>query len=156
MKRRPDGRTQIFPCRLLAREGEAVVLHYLLTSPGNVAGVRLQPGDETVAYYWTTRPYNVYHWIRPAGTTLGFYFNAARDTALFDDRVEWTDLGLDLLVLPDGQIVWIDEEEIPALGAADQATVRQIRRRLEEEYPRVVAWAAERSAALMAQMLQPR
>ncbi len=156
MKRRPDGRREVFPCGLLARNEEVVVLHYGLTSPRTLGGVRLEPGDETIAYYWTTRPYNVYHWIRPDGTTAGFYFNAARDTALYEDRVEWTDLGLDLLVLPDGQTVWIDEEEVAALPEADRAAVHHARRRLEEDHSQVVAGVVERSAVLRTQVLQPR
>ena len=156
VKRRPDGRRQVFPCSLLARDEGAVVLHYHLTRLWTVDTVRLEPGDETIAYYWTARPYNVYHWIRPDGITAGFYFNAARDTAFFDDRVEWTDLGLDLLVLPDGQTVWIDEEDVAALPAADREAVRHLRRRLEEDHRQVVAWVAERSGTLRAQVLQPR
>lgn len=115
---------------------------------GVVDGVRLEPGGETIAYYWTTRPYNVYHWLRPDGATAGFYFNAARDTVISDNRVEWTDLGLDLLVLPDGQAVWVDEAEVAVLPEADRDAVRHIRQRLADEHREVVTGVAERSASL--------
>jgi predicted RNA-binding protein associated with RNAse of E/G family len=148
VKHRPDGRREVFPCRLLARSPRAAVLYYRLSRRVAVDGIRLAPGFATVAYYWAARPYNLYHWVRPNGRTAGFYFNAARDTALFADRVEWTDLGLDLLVRPGGRASWIDEEEVASLPPRDQAAVARTRRRLQREYPRVVAWAEARSAVL--------
>ena len=78
---------------------------------------------------------------------MGFYFNAARNTELYPDRVEWTDLGLDLLVLPDRRTAWIDEEEVASLPAADREAVDVIRRHLEEVHPEVVAWVERQSAA---------
>jgi protein associated with RNAse G/E len=147
VKLRPDGRREVFPCRLLDRQGDATVLDHRLTRDREVAGVRLEAGMRTIAYFWTTRAYNVYHWIQAHGGTVGFYFNAARDTMLFPDRVEWTDLGLDLLVLPDRQTTWIDEEEVTALAPADREAVGAIRRHLEEVHPEVVAWVELASAA---------
>ncbi len=148
VKRRPDGRRQVYPCRLLAREAEVVILHYRLTTAWTVGTVRLQPGDDTIAYFWPVRPYNLYHWLRPQRVTAGYYFNLARKTEVFDDRLEWTDLGLDLLVLPDGRATWVDQEEVAALPAADREAVALARVRLEREYPQVVAWAAGRSKGL--------
>ncbi|MDR7538809.1 MAG: DUF402 domain-containing protein [Armatimonadota bacterium] len=156
VKRRPDGRQEVFCCRLLAREGQAVILHYRLTVPWTVGGLRLEPGDETIAYYWTDRPYNVYHWLRSDGWTAGVYFNAARDTVVSADRVEWTDLGLDLLVLPGGRAVWVDEEDLTALAPADQKAARRARERIEADYRTLLAWVEERSAALRAQVRASR
>lgn len=156
VKRRPDGRQQVFPCGLLAREDHAVILHYRLTSPWTVGGLRLEPGDETIAYYWPDRPYNVYHWLRADGSTAGVYFNAARDTVVYADRVEWTDLGLDLLVLPGGRAVWVDEEDLAALAPADREAARRAREQIEADYPTLLAWVGERSAALRAQVPAPR
>lgn len=152
VKRRPDGHHQLFPCRLLARDGEGVILHYRLSEAREVDAVRLQPGDSTIAYFWTSRPYNVYHWLGPDGATRGYYFNIARDTIVSGDRVEWTDLGLDLLVLADGRTFWIDEAEVSSLGEEDRQAVGRARRHLEEEYARVVAEVANRSALLRAQV----
>lgn len=147
VKRRLDGRREVFPCRLLDRQGDAAVLDHRLTRDREVAGVRLEAGMRTMAYFWTTRAYNVYHWMLPDGGTVGFYFNAARDTVLYADCVEWTDLALDLLVLPDRQTTWIDEEEVTALAPADREAVGAIRRHLQEVHPEVVAWIERQSAA---------
>lgn len=123
------------------------MLDYRLTRSREVAGVRLEAGMRTIAYFWTTRAYNVYHWIQEHGGTVGFYFNAARNTELYPDRVEWTDLGLDLLVLPGRRTVWIDEEEVAALPSPDREAVDAIRRHLEEVHLEVVAWVERQSAA---------
>lgn len=147
VKLRPDGRREVFPCRLLDRQGDAAVLDYRLTRSREVAEVRLEAGMRTIAYFWTTRAYNVYHWIQEHGGTVGFYFNAARDTVLYADCVEWTDLGLDLLVLPDRQTTWIDEEEVAALAPPDREAVGAIRRHLQEVHLEVVAWIERQSAA---------
>jgi len=147
VKLRPDGRREVFPCRLLDRQDDAAVLDYRLTRGRDVVGVRLEAGMRTIAYFWTTRAYNVYHWIQEHGGTVGFYFNAARNTKLYPDRVEWTDLGLDLLVLPGRRTVWIDEEEVTALPSADREAVDVIRRHLQEVHLEVVAWVELASAA---------
>lgn len=147
VKLRPDGRREVFPCRLLDRQDDTAVLDYRLTHSREVARVRLEAGMRTIAYFWTSRAYNVYHWMLPDGGTVGFYFNAARDTMLYPDRVEWTDLGLDLLVLPQRRTAWIDEEEVTALAPADREAVETIRRHLEESHPQVVAWIERQSAA---------
>jgi hypothetical protein len=78
---------------------------------------------------------------------VGFYFNAARNTELYPDRVEWTDLGLDLLVLPGRRTAWIDEEEVAALAPPDREAVDVIRRHLQEVHLEVVAWVELASAA---------
>jgi len=156
VKRRPDGRQEVFPCRLLSREGQGVILHYRLTARWTVGELHLEPGDETIAYYWPDRPYNVYHWLRADGTTAGFYLNVARDTVVSADRVEWTDLGLDLLVLPDGRAVWVDEEDPAALPPADREAVGRARERIEADYRPLLAWVAEHSAALRARVQAPR
>jgi protein associated with RNAse G/E len=153
LKHRFDGRIQTFPCHLLARQDDAAVLFYLLSRAGEVATLRLEAGLRTIAYFWTTRAYNIYHWLTPGGATVGFYFNAARDTALYPDRVEWTDLELDLLVLPDRQTAWIDEEEVAGLSAADRQAVESIRQHLQEVHPAVVAWVERESAAYREQVV---
>lgn len=154
VKLRPDGRREVFPCRLLDRQGDAAVLDYRLTHSRDVAGVRLEAGMRTIAYFWTTRAYNAYHWIQEHGGTVGFYFNAARNTELYPDRVEWTDLGLDLLVLPGRRTAWIDEEEVTALPSADREAVDVIRRHLEEVHLEVVAWVEQQSAAYREQVVK--
>lgn len=107
------GDRQEFECQLLERSQGHAVLLYRLERAWDVAGLRLPSGTRTVAYYWEDRPYNVYHWLHPEGPTLGYYFNISTATRISRDRVEWRDLGVDLLVQPGAQPRFLDEEELP-------------------------------------------
>lgn len=120
VKRRLDGSVAKFECTLVHREAGHVVLRYDITGQGGeVAGVRLPGGTITYAYYWTDRPYNVYHWLLPDGTTAGYYFNLADQTEIGEKRVAWLDLTVDILITPDGRCQVLDEDELPAdLGPA--------------------------------------
>ncbi|MBI3975926.1 MAG: DUF402 domain-containing protein, partial [Armatimonadetes bacterium] len=134
VKRRPGGTREVFSCRLLSRREDGVVLLYVLSSSWEVSGVRLASGTRTVAYFWPTHAYNVYYWLTVDAQPVGCYFNIARDTVLHPHHVEWTDLGLDLLVRPGGQATWIDEEEAAGLGAEDREAAAAGRRHLEAVY----------------------
>ncbi|NLZ26792.1 MAG: DUF402 domain-containing protein, partial [Chloroflexi bacterium] len=53
-----------------------------------------------------------------------FYFNLSRPAVFYEDRIEWEDLALDLIVYPDGQKELIDQDEFARLNI-DEKT-RQI------------------------------
>ena len=77
IKRTLAGREKRFDCRLLARSGDgrhAAVL-WVGAEPMQVHGVDLPAGTVSVGHFWSDRHYNVYHWLEPAGKTLGYYFN---------------------------------------------------------------------------------
>lgn len=153
VKRRPGGTREVFSCRLLSRGEEGVVLLYVLSSPWEVGEVlRLTSGTRTVAYFWPAHPYNVYYWLTAGAQPVGCYFNVARDTVLHPHHVEWTDLGLDLLVLPGGHATWIDEEETAGLWADDREVVAAGRRHLEAVYRDVVARVARDAMAYREQV----
>ncbi len=124
-----------------------MVLLYLLSSSSEVDTIRLTRGTRTVAYFWPARPYNVYYWVTADTQPLGCYFNVARETVIHPYHVEWTDLGLDLLVLPGGQARWIDEEEAARLARDDREFAAAARRHLESTYPDVLAKVARESMA---------
>jgi hypothetical protein len=112
VKHRPDGSSARFSCRVLARSTGQAALLYVLQGSWRVTGLQLDPGVATFAYYWTSRWYNVYHWVRAEGGTLGYYVNIATPARLERDRVEWTDLGVDVLVVPGHPPQVLDEEEM--------------------------------------------
>lgn len=123
-----DGRRKQFACRAIERSpGGLVVLfisdqEYVIGRPaGYGAGTQGPPalvlpaGTITFGHFWTTRPYNVYHWQTPEGHTLAHYFNLASDTAVSagGDLLTWRDLTLDVLVTPGAAPRILDEHELP-------------------------------------------
>lgn len=74
--------------------------------------VKIPAGTYTIAFYWQDRPYNVYHWRTPAGTYLGSYFNIVSDTEIAEKMVSYTDMIIDVMVLPDGSYTVLDEDEL--------------------------------------------
>ncbi|MGH2399784.1 MAG: DUF402 domain-containing protein [bacterium] len=112
------GERQEFPCRLLDRSESHAVLFYPIPARRRVGTLVLPKGTESYGYFWLDRPYNVYHWVTPAGRTLGFYVNLADEVVFRPGEVRWRDLALDLLFSPDGARVQIlDEEELAGLAA---------------------------------------
>jgi predicted RNA-binding protein associated with RNAse of E/G family len=103
-----------FECALLAADAGRAVVLWVAPHPMHVHGVDLPAGTVSFGHFWTTRPYNVYHWMDPQGRTLGFYFNVADRTVIGDGRLEWRDLVVDVLALPGGRLDVLDEDELPA------------------------------------------
>jgi hypothetical protein len=120
VKRTLDGREKRFECRVLSRAEDRVVVLFVATEAMQVQGVSLAAGTVTFGHFWERRPYNVYHWLRPAdGTGIGVYANLASDTRLEGDRLVWLDLIVDVLILPGRAPSILDEDEIPADAPAD-------------------------------------
>src|SRR2546428_14154512 len=112
----PTGERQEFLCRLLDRSPTHAVVLYKIKDARRVGGLRLPRGALTYGYFWRGRPYNVYHWVRADGRTLGFYVNLAGEVRFRPGAIEWKALALDLLFSPDGGHVQIlDEEEFVLL-----------------------------------------
>ncbi len=114
-KTRLDGTTEEFVCDVLELvPGKRAVLRLLLDRDWDVAGVLTVPrGTLTYSYYWTDRPYNVYHWLHQ-GRTLAYYVNLADHTIIDEALVGYRDLVLDVLIHPGGAIEVLDEDELPA------------------------------------------
>jgi hypothetical protein len=115
IKRKLSGQAKEFNCRVLSRDGTHLVVLFIARVEMNVHGVVLPAGTATFGHFWSDRPYNVYHWLDPAdGGTIGYYVNLAEETAIAEDRLEWRDLIVDVLVSRDGQATVLDVDEIPA------------------------------------------
>jgi hypothetical protein len=123
IKRTLDGREKRFDCRLLAAaaDGRHAAVLWIAPAPMHVHGVDLPAGTVSVGHFWTDRHYNVYHWLDDARRTLGFYFNICDQTRIGAGTIEWRDLTVDVLALPDGRLDVVDEHELPAELPADVA-----------------------------------
>src|SRR5262245_32229700 len=111
-----DSRQKQFDCRLLVRaaDGRHAAVLWIASAPMHVHGVDLPAGTVSVGHFWTDRHYNVYHWLEPAGKTLGYYFNICDQTRIEAGVIEWRDLIVDVLALPGGRLELLDEDELPA------------------------------------------
>lgn len=150
VKRRLDGSVRTYPCEAVEIAGDRAVLLYRLPGPGRVADLALPAGTVTMAYYWTDRPYNVYHWIAAAGGTLAYYFNLSGPVRIGRERLEWEDLEVDVLVTPDGRVRVLDEDAVPADAAGRLPEIARARDRVLAEWPAVTADVERASRAALA------
>ena len=106
-----------YACVPLDIRGRSAVLFHAIREAFTIeAGSRVIPipaGSYTVAYYWTDRPYNLYFMRDGEGNVLGAYFNIVRNTVITDEIVCFEDLIVDCMVLPDGEVLVLDEHELP-------------------------------------------
>ncbi len=175
VKRRLDGTVRTYSCEAVEVADEHAVLLYRLPGPGRVADLALPAGTLTVAYYWTDRPYNVYHWIAPtepgctasrtppndprgaanvanapSGETLGYYFNLSGPVRIGRDRLEWEDLEVDVLVTPDGRVRVLDEDAVPRAAAARLPEIARARERVLADWRTVTEDVERASRAVVA------
>ncbi len=157
VKRTLDGGVHTFRCTAAGVTPHRAVLLYTISRGRRIADVDLPAGTVTVAYYWTDRPYNVYHWVAPSGETLAWYFNASGPVRIGDGRVEWEDLEVDVLVTPDGRVQVLDEERLPAdLAASRRAEIAAARRRILDDHRAVTREVEAASSGVLARPARER
>ena len=148
-KTRLDGSVAEFACEPLQVDpGRHAILRYVTDREWAIAGtpLRVTPGTVTIGHYWVDRPYNVYHWIA-AGRTLAYYCNVATGTVIEPDLVAYTDLAVDVLVMPrGGGATVLDEDELPPdLAPAHRLTIARALEALAD--PRPLIREIERASA---------
>lgn len=112
-KTRLDGSVAEFACEALVVEtGRRAVVRYVLTREAHVGDLTLAPGTVTIGHFWAERTYNVYHWLS-GGRTIAYYASLVDDTTITAERIEYTDLTVDVLVKPSGAAMVLDEDELP-------------------------------------------
>ncbi len=141
MKQTLSGAIQQFTCELVALEDTYGILRYRIAKRATAGDIVLLPGTVTYGVYWIERPYNVYWWRNPQGDTLAFYCNIADSTRLSAAEFHWRDLTIDILILPDGEIAVLDQEQLPEdltrplrnyIDSAKQHVIKNARRITEE------------------------
>jgi predicted RNA-binding protein associated with RNAse of E/G family len=112
-KTRLDGSVAQFVCDALVVEpGKRAVVRYVSGREVNVGDLTLAPGTVTIGHFWADRSYNVYHWIFE-GRTIAYYASLVDDTTISSDRIDYTDLTVDVLVRPSAAATILDEDELP-------------------------------------------
>ncbi|MHB8844451.1 MAG: DUF402 domain-containing protein [Nitrospirota bacterium] len=107
-----SGATEHYSCELIHYESGFGILRYIIDRAYDVHGVKLSPGDETLALYWEDRPYTLYIWKRNLSPVPVYYFNIADQVSLSPREFVWRDLAVDVLVDERGVHV-LDEHEVP-------------------------------------------
>jgi uncharacterized protein len=150
-----------FPCQLLEQTSDRLVLRYYISAAAQVADLNLPAGTLSYGYFWQQHPYNLYHWMDSSGKTLAFYINLSGPLFIGDDYLEWTDLVIDVLVVPDDTLGYrvqvLDEDEVPE--DVDGALKHHILSALHEvmhSWPALVRTVAAHSARLLDEESQRR
>jgi hypothetical protein len=109
------GEVLTFPCELLYLDDRMGVLRYVIDRPYDISGIKLFPGDITIALYWIDRPYTLYIWIwrLNQGKDTVYYFNIADRISLQPKEFIWRDLVVDVLVDAQKNVHVLDENELP-------------------------------------------
>lgn len=105
----------------------------------DVDGVKFIRGGKIIEYFSTIRRFNVFQVFAPNGAFTGIYANITAPTLLELDSVgqpvlTWEDHWLDVVMLPDGTIKVLDEDEYEESGVAESnpALDAQIQKALSE------------------------
>lgn len=111
--RKYDGRLhRSWRARLVRREGPLIVLEGTFEEEVSHALLgRICAGTRSVEFYWEDRWYSVFRFQEPSGALRNFYCNVNHPPS-FDGRVlSFTDLDIDILVMPDFTTRVLDAEE---------------------------------------------
>ena len=98
--------------KLSHREGDLIVLdaEFDVDVSHELLG-EIKRGMKTVEYYWTSRWYNVFRFLKEDGSTRLWYCNINTPPQLEADTLSYIDLDIDILVQPDFSFKVLDEDE---------------------------------------------
>lgn len=90
-------------------------------------GILLARGDRFVEAFFSNQWYNIFEMHDRATDALkGWYCNITRPAEFTDGRIDYVDLGLDLLVYPDGHRLVLDEDEFETLDLSQEERRRSL------------------------------
>jgi predicted RNA-binding protein associated with RNAse of E/G family len=139
-----SGEAKTYRCELLHYESGFGILRYIIEREYDIQGLKLAPGDETIALYWEGRPYTLYVWRGKAAQDTAYYFNIADRIVLTPQEFLWRDLAVDILVVSRGVRV-LDEDELPSdLEAGFLHSIREAQAHILSSYPRIIKEAVAR------------
>lgn len=112
--------------RLLEKDGNKVVLEAFFDRKDTwVGGLLLATGDRFLETYYTDRWYNFFEiHARQDDRLRGWYCNIGCPAEIDGDTLSYVDLALDLVVLPGGQQVILDEDEFEQLEISPDTRAR--------------------------------
>ena len=130
-----------YPGDLVLADDDVVVARCVWSGPKPfaVGPFVLELGDVFIEYYYRREWFNILAVYRPTGEFKGWYCNITDPVEIEESVIRWYDLALDLLVLPDGAQIVLDEDEFEALNPDDA-----IRAQTAEALATLRRWASEK------------
>ena len=92
-------------------------------------------GTLTKEYFWLDRWYNVFRFDEQLGELKYFYCNIAKPPRFANDKLEYVDLDIDLVVRPDWNYEILDEDDFEASAKEHrypEELIKQVKKALEE------------------------
>jgi hypothetical protein len=144
-----DGREQSFETALIAATPRLAIVRFDFTGStyANAGGFSIPPGSYTTGFFWRDRTYNLYHICHADGSPIADRFDVIEGVRIRPDRVQFTDLLLDLWVSPLGESRFEDEDEVQdyrergLLTDRQFATIERTGRYLNRNHLRIVVAA---------------
>ena len=93
----------------------------------DLGGFYLQPGDIFMEFYSYQEDFNIFRIYNAVGRLKGWYCNITAQVRVTEKEIQWPDLVLDLLVLPDGHQVIRDTDEFKAIHFPAKLRERALR-----------------------------
>jgi hypothetical protein len=109
-----SGELHEYHCELALQTGTFGVLRYIIDREYHLDGITLYPGEVTLAFYWTNRPYTLYTWRHNKPGRELYYFNIADRVLLSKTEFAWRDLVVDILVDGHENVRILDEDDLPS------------------------------------------
>ena len=108
--------------RVTERNGSQIKLEaFFNLQDMDIHGLFIGNGDRFVETWYTDRWYNIFEIHARADDRLrGWYCNIGRPAEMDANTLSYIDLCLDLIVLPDGKQIVLDEDEFAALEIDSQ------------------------------------
>jgi hypothetical protein len=145
VKRHLNKPDQSYLCDLLYRGNGHVVLKYVSDRPGRVGDILFEPGTTTYAIYRTGEGYVLWKMVDPQGNLKGHLFHICRDLQVYQDRVDYLDLLLDVWVDREGQVTVLDRDEVEEcvskgiIGRETLARIEEQEKRIRADWNRIIA-----------------
>ncbi len=107
-----------YPGDLVYRDERVLVARciWMAPKPFAVGAFRMVYGDIFMEHFFASEWFNIFQVHDPGGRLKGWYCNITLPPDITEETVTWRDLALDLLVLPDGEQMVLDEEEFRSLA----------------------------------------
>ncbi|MCS7062013.1 MAG: nicotinamide-nucleotide amidohydrolase family protein [Anaerolineae bacterium] len=157
-KLKPDGVERArYTAELIERKHDHVLVVAEWTRPPVDLGFGvLEPGDRFIETFYTNRWHTVFEIRSANGSLKGWYADLSRPARITEDLIEWEDLALDAWMSPQGELIWIDQEEFaalePMLPPGEALAVRSTLAPLREELLR--RWRAYMNEQIGAALTQ--
>ncbi len=145
IKRHLNKPDESYLCDLFRQGNGYVVLKYVNESPGRVGAVSFDIGSTTYAYYRTGGGYVLWKMCGPDGQLKGYLFHICREQKVWEERVEYLDLLLDLWIDPDGRMTVLDREEVEmcaaqgVIGERDLAWIARQEQEITENVGQIIS-----------------